>query len=362
MQVSYINESNLPFQIQEYEFKRLIGSGGFSKVYLVQNTKFNEPYVAKVMTIEVSQMDGQWKNFQAELSSLCGLNSPFVIRLYDHFRIANQLVLILEYCPNGCLSNRIKDNVGMDYESFRQVGAQIVRALQYCHSKHIAHRDIKPSNILFDLYGRAKLADFGLSMKAPANLLSQSFCGSLIFTAPELIVRKASSPYFADVWSLGVLFYVMAHGVSPWMADDSEHLKNEITQCKYQIRPNIHPEIAELISKILVLEPKNRITLKEIVNLPLFRSVQLCATCKSSKSLFNTSFVASNKPKKSTFNFQASVFQTDDLILQTKKSKSLTVSSYQLHGRSISVVRRSSHSGIVGPPVAASRTFLEYTT
>lgn len=323
--------------------------------------KFNEPFVAKVMTIDEIQMGGKWKNFQSELSALCGLNYPYVIRLYDHFKVGNQLVLILEYCPRGSLADSIPRNKGLSIDLFKQVGAQIVKALAYCHSKNIAHRDIKPSNILIDSHGRMKLADFGLSIHAPANLKTNCFCGSLIFTAPEMISRKPSNPYCADVWSLGVLFYVMLHGYAPWDGKTSDEISSQICKCEISIRADIPSDIKILLQNILVLEPHERPSIKEIANSPVFDLSKNEKRMQAYKSLnLNILKIRTNRVDRGINPPHHS--KTEDLeMYHAKQQKVHTLTSYQLHGVGAPALRRISQTSLSSTSSMQNVTFAEYT-
>ena len=266
-----ISPSALPLVAHGYKFQKVIGKGGFSDVYLVWSLKYREPFVAKVMTVENHQMDALWKSFTAEVSALCALNFPNIIRMYDHFRIANQFVVILECCPSGSLADKISRSNGLGYSEFQRIAGEILRAVAFCHSKHIAHRDIKPSNILIDRYGRMKLADFGLSLKAPRNILQYAMCGSIVYTAPEVLSGKPNNPFQSDVWSLGVLFAVMAQGKSPWLAHDVEEMKQKIQNCDYYLDASVHDDIKEIIEMMLQKDPAKRISLRALLEKPFFQ-------------------------------------------------------------------------------------------
>lgn len=267
-----ISPDTLPVTVHDYEFKSRIGSGGFAEVYLVWSLKFKETFVAKVITVDNYQMDAQWKSFTAEVSALSGLNFPNIIRMYDHFRVSNQFVLILEFCPNGSLADKITQKRRLSYSEFQKIAEEITRSVAFCHSKFIAHRDIKPTNILVDRYGRMKLADFGLSLKAPGRILQHALCGSLVFTAPEVLRRQPNNPFQSDVWSLGVLFAVMAQGKSPWVASNAEEMKEKIQNCHYYLEPDVPEDIKEMIGLMLKKDPTQRITLKALLQMPFFQA------------------------------------------------------------------------------------------
>ncbi|OHS94412.1 Aurora kinase C [Tritrichomonas foetus] len=262
---SKISPSSLPITIGDYIFKKYLCKGGSSEIYIIESNKFKQLYVGKVITVNQRNMEQQWKSFNSEITALSHLNNPNIIRMYDHFRMSNQFFVILEYCPLGSLSDKIEVNIGLSLTQFVEVASQIISALSFCHAKNIAHRDIKASNILFDLYGRAKLSDFGLSLHAPNKMLQNSFCGSLVYTAPEVIMRKPNNPFYTDIWSLGVLFCVMLTGKSPWTAKDQDTMLQQIMRAEYVVPDSAPPELVALIAKMLVPNPDDRIKISELM-------------------------------------------------------------------------------------------------
>ena len=151
------------------------------------------------------------------------------------------------------------------------LAGQILSALAFCHSKCIAHRDIKPGNILIDISGHIKLSDFGISIVG-ANKEYNAFSGSLLYEPPEIITKKPHNPIYADIWSLGVLFAYMINGRTPWRCDNVASLKNKICSGSFKLKANTPPVVAELISKMIVVNPEERISAAELLRHPLFSS------------------------------------------------------------------------------------------
>lgn len=264
--------SNLPFTLRDYKFTTLIGKGGFAEVFLVEHVKFQTPFVAKVMTVDPSEAEKTWEIFDAETKALSTLNHPHIIRLYEHFQIGVQFYYILEYCPNGSLHDEIQETHGLSYPRFVTLASQIVSALAYCHQNGIAHRDIKPGNILLDELKRAKLADFGLCLQTKAGQLHKTFSGSCEYTAPEIFLRKPNDPMKGDVWALGVVFVIMISGQSPWRCDSLGALRQLAQNGNYKLSKSIPKEVAEIISKMIVVDPDQRITMAQLADHPLFKN------------------------------------------------------------------------------------------
>ena len=264
-----VKESNLPFVINEYTFTTLIGKGGFAEVYLVTHNRYQRQFVAKVMTIHSAKGD-DWRVFESEVSALSELDHPNIVRLYDHFQVGDQFYLILQCCSGGSLHEEIRRSRGLTMGRFVQVGRQVVSALRYCHEKGIAHRDIKPGNILIDEYGGVKLADFGLSLRTVAGQMHKRFGGSFVYTAPEIFEKKLHDPMPGDVWALGVVFAMMATGKSPWPCESVGGLKKLVSQGNYHLRKQVPEIISNLISRMIVVDPSKRMTMRQLSEHSLF--------------------------------------------------------------------------------------------
>jgi serine/threonine protein kinase len=146
----------------------------------------------------------------------------------------------------------------------------------HCHAHGIAHHDIKPGNILLDENGRAKLADFGISIQTThSGQMTKEFAGSLQYEAPEILNEKAHDPFKSDVWALGVLFAYMISGITPWRGDTLKKIKDCIFRGDYTLKKGYAPQVGEVIGKMIRVDPDERITLVELAQLPLFRDAHM---------------------------------------------------------------------------------------
>lgn len=265
--------SDLPCVIHGYTFRKLIGKGGFSSVYLVQSERYPMVFCAKVMPIAtIDAGSEEAKTAINEMNSLIMLNHPHILRLYDHFKDSSHFFLIIEFCSGGSLSNEVSRAKGLPLDRFIVLSRQIISALATCHNHNIAHHDIKLGNILLDEFGRAKLADFGISVHVDRyGDLCESFAGSIEYESPELLNKKPHDPFAADIWALGVLFAHMIGGVSPWRCDTIGKLKKCIAKGLYRLPRDIPQEIADIIAQMIVVEPEKRITMEKLRNLPIFQ-------------------------------------------------------------------------------------------
>ncbi|OHT10514.1 CBL-interacting protein kinase 10 [Tritrichomonas foetus] len=272
---SIIHKNNLPFSVNNYCFTKLIGQVGFSEVFLGTNLLCGTEYVAKVMTVDSTDMPEHWAIFDAEVSALKKLDHPRIIKLYDHFHQGSQLFMILEYCQGGSLFDEVRKENGLSMGRFQQVGREIVEALNYCHERGIAHRDIKTGNILLDSNNHVRLADFGLSLQTIEKRLYHSLGGSFEYAAPEIFLKRPHDPMPGDIWALGVVFSIMASGFSPWACDSFGELKALALQAQIKFRKPIPDIIYDLIRRMIVVDPLSRLTIKEVLAHPVFNSAKL---------------------------------------------------------------------------------------
>lgn len=262
------------YTIGFYTFIEQIGQGGFSEVYLVKHRNYNNYFVAKA--IRTNADDSESSNtreeiFATEVKALSSLDHPHIIRLYDHFVLDHLFYLVLEYCPNGSLHDEALAHGRIKISRFYDISKEIVDALAYCHENGVAHRDIKPGNVLIDSYNRTKIADFGICAKTNSDELTEHFSGSLSYLAPEIFLKKPHNAMMSDVWALGVTFATILLGRSPWQSDSIGGLKKLISQAKYRLSSRIPDIIQDLISKMIVVEPSERLTMRQIQEHPFFQ-------------------------------------------------------------------------------------------
>uniref|UniRef100_A0A2K6T1E3 non-specific serine/threonine protein kinase n=1 Tax=Saimiri boliviensis boliviensis TaxID=39432 RepID=A0A2K6T1E3_SAIBB len=184
--------------------------------------------------------------------------------------IMNYMKLLVQYCPGGELFDYIISQDRLSEEETRVVFRQIVSAVAYVHSQGYAHRDLKPENLLFDEYHKLKLIDFGLCAKPKGNkdYHLQTCCGSLAYAAPELIQGKSYLGSEADVWSMGILLYVLMCGFLPFDDDNIMALYKKIMRGKYNVPKWLSPSSILLLQQMLQVDPKKRISMKNLLNHP----------------------------------------------------------------------------------------------
>lgn len=282
---------SLPFTVNNYEFQQLIGRGGFSVVFKIFSYKTKSFFAAKAInTNPQNDPKGHFKHTaESEINSLKQLNHPNIIKLYDYFEHQGFLILVLQYCPNGCLKKIIPKIEGLSTNNLNFYLNQIISAIAFAHSKHIAHRDIKPENIFLDEFNRPVLADFGLSGKftesqpvqeqstklsqerrykngflhpppTSSQIICNHFDGTQIYEAPEMQLYCSHDPFKADMWSLGVTFYYMTTGMLPWDMTNKVTLQKSILNAEYFIPKSVDLKVREIIKFLIRIEPEDRPT------------------------------------------------------------------------------------------------------
>ncbi|XP_062316858.1 SNF related kinase b isoform X2 [Osmerus eperlanus] len=199
---------------------------------------------------------------------------PNVVRLYEVIDTPCRLYLILELGDGGDLYDYIQRHEGGVAEGMARVlFAQIVRAVAYCHRLHVVHRDLKPENVVLFNQQRVKITDFGFSnLFQPGAMLSTS-CGSLAYSAPEILLGEAYDAPSVDIWSLGVILYMLVCGHPPFQeANDSETLIR-IMDCRYAMPTHVSQRCQDLISRMLQRAPCQRAPLQEIEGHPWLQGV-----------------------------------------------------------------------------------------
>ncbi|KAK3778545.1 hypothetical protein RRG08_064414 [Elysia crispata] len=255
-----------------YDLEETIGQGHFAIVKLARHVFTGEKVAVKV--IDKQKLDDISRShlFQ-EVRCMKLVQHPNVVRLYEVIDTQTKLYLILELGDGDMYDYIMKHDSGLDEVLAKKYFRQIVEAIIYCHKLHVVHRDLKPENVVFfnDL-GVVKLTDFGFSnVFAPGKKLETS-CGSLAYSAPEILLGDSYDPPAVDVWSLGVILFMLVAGHAPFQeANDSETL-TMIMDCKYQIPSHVSLPCHRLISKMLVREPSHRLRLEDIEQDPWLAS------------------------------------------------------------------------------------------
>ncbi|XP_073687635.1 SNF related kinase b [Garra rufa] len=257
-----------------YDLDRTLGKGHFAVVKLARHVFTGQLVAVKV--IDKTKLDDlATGHLLQEVRCMKLVQHPNVVRLYEVIDTQTKLYLILELGDGGDMYDYILRHEGGVAEDTAKVHfAQIVRAIAYCHRLHVVHRDLKPENVVFfRQQGTVKLTDFGFSNHFQPGTMLMTSCGSLAYSAPEILLGEEYDAPAVDIWSLGVILYMLVCGHPPFQeANDSETLIM-IMDCRYTVPNHVSPECKDLISRMLQRDPAKRASLTEIEDHPWLQGV-----------------------------------------------------------------------------------------
>ncbi|OUM66800.1 hypothetical protein PIROE2DRAFT_30095, partial [Piromyces sp. E2] len=203
------------------------------------------------------------ERIKREIQYLKLLRHPHIIKLYEVITTPTDIIMVMEYAPFE-LFNFIVEKGKVTEDETRRFFQQIISAVEYCHRHKIVHRDLKPENVLLDENYNVKIADFGLSNIMTDGDFLKTSCGSPNYAAPEVINGKLYAGPEVDVWSCGVMLYVMLCGRLPFDDEYIPLLFKKISGGIFTLPSHLSPETKQLLSSMLVVDPLKRITIENI--------------------------------------------------------------------------------------------------
>lgn len=252
---------------ENYEPRFKIGDGGFSKVFYANHKASGQKVAIKMISKYNHNEDGkQMERIRHEIEILKTAKHPFISELYEVIETDNFAYIIMEYLQNGTLLNCINENGPFSEEDASTIFAQLNIVLQYLQTTmKVVHRDIKAENIIFDTHYNIRLIDFGLAVQDQSIMKTQ--CGSPSYASPEMIMGK---PYAisSDIWSCGVVLYVMVVGHLPFEDTNMARLAQKIIYKEVEFPSNLSDQVVDLLKRMLAKVPEERISLDEIYNHP----------------------------------------------------------------------------------------------
>lgn len=267
----------------KYEPKELLGRGISSTVRRCIEKETGKEYAAKI--IDLSNDDASLEGTKQEVNILrIVAGHPYIIELQDVFESSTFIFLVFELCKHGELFDYLTSVVTLSEKKTRYIMKQVFEGVQHIHSRGVVHRDLKPENILLDDNLNVKITDFGFAKKLEKGDLLHDLCGTPGYLAPETLKTNMfdNAPgysYEVDIWACGVIMYTLLVGCPPfWHRKQMVMLRN-IMEGKYSFSSPEWTDISEspkdLIRKLLVVDPKQRISIEEALNHEFFQSVKL---------------------------------------------------------------------------------------
>mmetsp|Transcript_9808 Transcript_9808/g.19284 ORF Transcript_9808/g.19284 Transcript_9808/m.19284 type:complete len:713 (-) Transcript_9808:1832-3970(-) len=245
-----------------------IGAGSFARVYKVMKIDDSQIFAMKSLNKDFLRKRKQLKYAINEGKILKQLDHPFIIKLHYAFQSAKSLYYVLDYCPYGDLAMQLETHGVFCEEDAKFFLRELMLVLEHLHSLDILYRDLKPENILLDVHGHIRLTDFGLA-KDSKTVASASFVGSPAYLAPEMLTDKISSKA-SDVYSLGLVFYEILTGKSPYYDPDITKLFENIRQAKLSFPPTMSASAVDFITALLSQNPERRPTIADCKQHPMF--------------------------------------------------------------------------------------------
>ncbi|GAA6028306.1 hypothetical protein JCM8097_006967 [Rhodosporidiobolus ruineniae] len=263
-----------------FDFLRMIGKGTFGRVFQVRKKDTKRIYAMKVLSKreivakkEVAHTIGERKILQRSS------DSPFLLGLKFSFQTETDLYLVMDYKSGGELFHHLQKEGRFTEDRARFYTAEIVLAFEHLHKFDIVYRDLKPENILLDATGHIVLCDFGLSKPdLPSDALTNTFCGTTEYLAPEVLLDDNGYSKIVDFWSLGVLLFEMCCGWSPFYAEDTQQMYKLICFGKVKFpRGVIGEDGKQFVKGLLNRNPKHRLGAQrdaaELKEHPFFKDI-----------------------------------------------------------------------------------------
>ncbi|KAF8719278.1 hypothetical protein HU200_023977 [Digitaria exilis] len=250
-----------------YELGRVLGHGTFAKVYHARHADTGETVAIKVLDKEKALRNGLVPHIKREIAILRRVRHPNIVRLFEVMATKSKIYFVMEFVRGGELfarvaKGRLKEDIARRYFQ------QLISAVGFCHARGVFHRDLKPENLLVDEHGDLKVSDFGLSAVAdqfhPDGLL-HTFCGTPSYVAPEVLGRRGYDGAKVDIWSCGVILFVLMAGYLPFHDQNLMAMYRKIYRGEFRCPRWFSKDLTSLLNRLLDTNPETRITVAQIM-------------------------------------------------------------------------------------------------
>ena len=267
--------------IAQFSMGEKLGEGTFGVVRIATHILTGERVAVKVLDRARIREQADKTRIEREIEILKKLHHSNIIHLYSVINTNYTLYLVQEYASGKELFEYIISKKKLSDNEACKYFQQIISGVEYIHKLQIAHRDLKPENMLLTSSKDIKIVDFGLSNTYKKGGLLSTACGSPCYAAPEMLSGKQYRGITVDIWSCGVILFVMLCGYLPFEDNNNESLYKKIIGGKYTIPNFVSKSGKDLLKKILETNPRKRITVPEIKKHPWFNIID------SSKNVHN---------------------------------------------------------------------------
>ncbi|HLA44517.1 MAG TPA: serine/threonine-protein kinase, partial [Aggregatilineales bacterium] len=247
-----------------YRIEKLIGAGAMGQVFRATDLETFDEVAVKTISVERAANQDDRRRFQREVSALQHLNHPHIARYIDAFDLGTGSFLVIEYCGGGTLKQYIQSHEMMPKRVFKDMALKITDAIASAHEVGIIHRDLKPENILLTEAGEPKVVDFGLARLSGVTTMTQAgtLMGTLAYMPPEAFDPVLRQDHRGDIWALGIIFFQMLTGDSPFRSSSQSGMISAILSQKpaplHQLRTGLPHEWGDILLGCLEKHPNNR--------------------------------------------------------------------------------------------------------
>ncbi|WCJ43801.1 Calcium-dependent protein kinase family protein [Euphorbia peplus] len=259
--------------INNYQFCDEIGRGRFGTISRCFNPISDEFFACKSIdkNLLTDSTDRECLDNEAKIMTILSPH-PNIVQIHDVFDSDDTLTVVMELCEEYTLYDMImKSNGGLCESKSASVIKQLLTAISHCHRFNIVHRDIKPENILFDRRGRVKLCDFGSAEWLNEEGMMTGVVGTPYYVAPEVVMGREYNEK-ADVWSVGVVLYVMLAGIPPFYGDTVEEIFEAVIRGNLRFPPrvfrSVSPAVKDLLRKMICRDVSRRFSAEQALRHP----------------------------------------------------------------------------------------------
>jgi len=253
---------------REFQIVRLLGRGAMGSVYLARDLVLHRVVAIKVLRWDLGASHDDTERFRREARTTGQLSHPSIVPLHSFGETSNLMYMVMRYVPGESLGARIRRLGKLNPDETRHILADLALTLEYAHREGIVHRDLKPENILLEISGesiRPMVADFGVAMRRsydpPPGELRRSF-GTPHFMSPEQAAGEVDIDARSDIYSLGVLGYLMLSGELPYVGDTVQQISERRIEGKHRplrlVAPDAPHDLIEAIERCLQSVPDDR--------------------------------------------------------------------------------------------------------
>jgi len=256
-------ESKNPSVEDKYDMKDILGTGAFSQVRLAESKEGGNMYAIKI--IDKKALKGKEDSLENEIRVLKRLKHPNIVALLEVFEDKTKVFLVMELVTGGELFDRIVEKGSYSEKDAADLIRQVLSAVSYMHEEGVVHRDLKPENLLYyspEPDSKIMISDFGLSKMEESGVMATA-CGTPGYVAPEVLAQK---PYgkAVDVWSIGVISYILLCGYPPFYDENDANLFAQILKGEFEFDSPYWDDISEdakdFIRNLMCVNVEQRLT------------------------------------------------------------------------------------------------------